>query len=201
MSQTSAVSKTYGNQFPSSGVPVGGKDNNGVFQPLLFDASGRLIVAVSGAGSGGTSSVDQSAFTAGVSAGTPIMAEDPTTGKLLIGQMVPGTRILSVGATITPVESSTVSVPSILTVGTGTASALAANINRKRVTLQNVGTTKIFVLFGTGTASASNYHLVLPAGGTTADGSSPVYSDIMWQGAIQVASSAAGGSLSVAEFS
>lgn len=100
----------------------------------------------------------------------------------------------------TPVASSTVSAVNIATVGTGTSTLLASNVNRKRVTLQNVGTTKIYILFGAGTASSSNYHIVLQPGGTTADGSSPIYSDTMWQGAIQASSSAGGGSVTVAEF-
>ena len=53
---------------------VGGQnENTNVAKPLLLDNSGNLKVAVTGAGSGGTSSVDESAFTPGASAGTPAM--------------------------------------------------------------------------------------------------------------------------------
>ena len=45
--------------------------------PFDFDSNGNLLVNVAaGGGAGGTSSVDATAFTAGFSSGTPIMAED-----------------------------------------------------------------------------------------------------------------------------
>lgn len=47
--------------------------NAGAFARLQLDASGNLKVAVTGAGSGGTSSVDGSTWTAATSAGTPVM--------------------------------------------------------------------------------------------------------------------------------
>jgi hypothetical protein len=56
--------------FPNEGVPVGGKSNLGVFVPLNVDASGNLLVSVTGAGSGGTSSSFGAAFPgAGTAAG------------------------------------------------------------------------------------------------------------------------------------
>lgn len=65
--------------------------------------------------------------------------------------------------------------------------------------LQNVGTTRIWILFGAGTPSSSNYHLSLPAGGNANDGSSPPYIDTMWIGQVQAISSAAGGSVNAFE--
>jgi hypothetical protein len=51
------------------------------------------VYLVNGA-SGGTSEVDETAFAAGVTAGTPIMGEDPLSGELLIIALAPGTRQL-----------------------------------------------------------------------------------------------------------
>lgn len=62
-----------GTAAPASATEVGAKDPSGNLQPLLVDVSGNLKVAVTGAGSGGTSSVDESAFSAGITAGTPAM--------------------------------------------------------------------------------------------------------------------------------
>lgn len=53
-------------------LEVGGDAPTGV-KALQLDASGNLKVAVTGAGSGGTSSVDESTFSAGTTAGTPAM--------------------------------------------------------------------------------------------------------------------------------
>ena len=194
-----AVGKTpYPNQ-----IPGWWQSSSGLIVPASCDANGNLLVNVAaGGGAGGTSSVDGTAFTAGSSSGTPIMAEDPISGNLLIAQMAPGTRNLQVAASVTvsPTQSSTVSAAGPTTIGTGSTTVVTASASTKRLSLQNTGTTVIYVLFGAGSASSSNYHLILPAGGTTKDGSSPIYSDIMWQGAVSVASSAAGGSLNVAVF-
>lgn len=62
-----------GSTAPRPVVQVGGTDPSGNLQSCEIDGSGNLKVAVTGAGSGGTSSVDESTFTAGVSAGTPAM--------------------------------------------------------------------------------------------------------------------------------
>ena len=68
---------------------VGGQnENTNVAKPLLLDNSGNLKVAVTGAGSGGTSSVDESGFTPGASAGTPAMGVYEATPTTLIdGQL------------------------------------------------------------------------------------------------------------------
>src|SRR5579862_133119 len=102
-------------------------------------------------GSGGTASIDEAAFTAGSSVGTPIMGEDPTSGELLIVQLAPGTRQLASSVTVSPTESSTVSLPSQVSVPTTGTQLLAANVARKRMRIQNIGTTTIYILFGAGT--------------------------------------------------
>jgi hypothetical protein len=185
------MSLTYVLDF--NGVPVAAIASP---QPVPGFQSGIQPVYVMNGGSGGTASSFGAPFPA---LGTPAGASDGTNMQPLL---VDGSgKLLVAGSlTVTPTESSTVSAPSIVTVGTGSSTLLAANSSRKRLTLQNMGTRVIFILFGAGTASSSNYHIALPPGGTTADGSSPVYSDIMWQGAIQASASGAGGSVAVGEF-
>lgn len=62
-----------GEPVPPAASPVGFKDASGNLANASLDGSGNLKVSVTGAGSGGTSSVDESTFTPGVSAGTPAM--------------------------------------------------------------------------------------------------------------------------------
>ena len=150
-----------------------------------------------GGGGGGTSSEFGTAFPAtGTAAGAL-----GTNGDMEPFSLDASGNLLVAGTlTVTPEESSTVSAAGPTTLGTTSAQLLAANALRKKLILQNVGTTKIWILFGAGTASAVNYHIALPAGGTANDGSCPVYIDEMWQGAIQAISSAAGGSVQAMEF-
>lgn len=166
-----------------------------------YDSVGNLLVNVAAGAGGGTSEIDESPFTAGVTPGTPIMGEDPTSGENLVLQTVPGTRILEVGGSITvsPVESDTCSTNALVAVSTSSVTAIAANASRKRLILQNQGTTILYILLGSGSASLTNYTFALAACGTTKDGSSPVIFDEMWQGAVQVISSAAGGLLNAQE--
>jgi hypothetical protein len=197
------------------------KNPTGDWVYLSVDADGKLQIAGGGAGGGGTSSTDGDVFTAGASAGTPAMAEDPTSGDLLILATVPGTRALLVGGAVTgpltdtqlratpvpvsgtlvatPTTSNTATAPAGNTIDGTAETVLAANANRKRLILQNVGTTRIYVAFGA-TPTTSNYHLALPAGGSQNDGSSAPYLDTLWIGDVQVISSAAGGLLQVTEF-
>lgn len=166
---------------------------------ILFDVNGNPVAF----GSGGTASADGTPFVAGSTLGTPMLAEDPTSGNLLVPQLSPGTRQLSVAGTFTssPPASSTVSAPSQPVIGAVTSvQLLAANAARKRMRLQNIGTTVMYILFGAGSATAANCHIVLPAGGTSEDGSSSIITDDMWQGRVAALSSAAGGIVSVAEF-
>lgn len=73
------ASGTIGAAVPATATPIGVKDNAGNLAYPQVDASGNLLVAVTGAGSGGTSSVDGSGYTAGASAGTAVIgARDDT---------------------------------------------------------------------------------------------------------------------------
>jgi hypothetical protein len=101
--------------------------------------------------------------------------------------------------TVPPITSNVSSAPAQTIVGTSAGQLLAANPNRKRLSIQNVGTTRIYLNFGDVNPTANAFHVALPAGGSTGDGSSPVFQDIMWTGAIQAISSAPGGLVAVAE--
>lgn len=69
----SAPSGTIGAAVPATASPAAVKDNAGNLAYPSLDASGNLLVAVTGAGSGGTSSTDGAGYTAGTTAGTPTM--------------------------------------------------------------------------------------------------------------------------------
>lgn len=69
----SAPSGTIGAAVPATASPVAGQDNAGNLAYFKFDGSGNLLTAVTGAGAGGTSSVDGAGYTAGTTAGTPAM--------------------------------------------------------------------------------------------------------------------------------
>jgi hypothetical protein len=166
-------------------------------EPIVL-VDGAVPVAIeSGGGSGGTASD----FAAPLPAvGTAIGAEDTGGAMAPLNLDASGNLKVSGSLTVTPEKSATVSAPGPTTIGTSSAQLLAANSNRKRMILQNVGTTRLYILFGAGTASAANYHIALPAGGNTNDGSSPPFVDTLWTGAVQAISSASGGSVQASEF-
>jgi hypothetical protein len=65
------------------------QDSTGQWVPASVDSNGNLKVAVTGAGSGGTSSPDETAFTPGTSVGTPAMgvvspSDTPPAGELAV---------------------------------------------------------------------------------------------------------------------
>jgi hypothetical protein len=167
----------------------------------LGTSGNPIYTSVTGAGSGGTSSVDQATFTSAVSAGTAAMGEFNGKQWILSCDTNRNLNVNIQSGTITssPVESGTCSTNAINTVGAGNVTVLASNSNRKMLILQNIGTTVIYVLYGGGAASATNFTFILPAGGSSKDGSSNVVRDIMWQGAVQCFSSAAGGQVSAQE--
>jgi hypothetical protein len=157
----------------------------------LLIAAGDANRAVQVAGAG-TAAEDESAFTPGSSKGTPLMVEFG--GELFIAAGDSSRRLQVAGAlTTTPPTASTATSAGPTAIGLSSAVALTANASRVRLVLQNVGTTQLYILEGSGSASSTNYTYILPMGGTTRDGSSPVVFDTIWKGAIQWASSAAGG--------
>lgn len=201
------MSKQYQHDEAAS-VPLGfvilTQSPSGILQAAQSDNSGNLKTSVTGAGSGGTSSVDEAAFSAGVSAGTPIMAYDPTSGELLICQTAAGTRSLAVSGSFssTPPTSNTSSAVAQKTVGTTSAQALAANASRKGCCVVNTGTTVLKLGLGQ-TPTQTGYHISLPACGNADDGSSNRWdgtiSGVLWTGAVNIISSASGGTYTTTE--
>lgn len=166
---------------------------------LSVDRNGNLRIL---AGSGGTSSVDESTFTAGASLGVPIMGWDATSGELLIAALSPGTRKLEVAGTFSasPATSSTISNSGQLTIGTSAVEVLAANTSRTRFRIQQDGTTIIWILYGGTNPTNGNYTVALARCGGVHDGSIPALDDYQWQGTVYAISSASGGSILFTEF-
>lgn len=95
--------------------------------------------------------------------------------------------------------SSTSSTPAQTSVGTTSAQILAANASRKRVMIQNTGTTVIKLNLGTATVTQTAYHVALQSCSSADAGDGGSYIDEMWTGAIQAISSAAGGTVVITE--
>ena len=95
--------------------------------------------------------------------------------------------------------SSNVSVPSAITINTTAIQLIPSNSTRKRVTLQNIGTTTIKVNLGTETPTQTLFHFSLPNCLSSGDGIGGFYSDDLWKGAIKAISSSSGGACSIFE--
>lgn len=167
-------------------------------------------VQVTGAGSGGTSSVDETPFVAGSSAGTNLMgvvnpADTPPNGDVAIAAL-DGARNLKVNVaagtlTTTPPSSTTATAPSSArkTVGASAILLLAANSNRVAFKLKQAGTLTVYIGCGAN-PTTSAYNDSLAAGGTTDDGSiAPIY-DTVYKGAIYGICASSGGAVAVTEF-
>ncbi len=76
------------------------------------------------------------------------------------------------------------STPAVATAGT----ALAANAARVYFQVQNIGASPLYVLFGAGTPSASNCHVVLKGGTAALDGTGGIYesSTVVYTGRVAV---------------
>ncbi|HZG51696.1 MAG TPA: hypothetical protein VEZ40_06140 [Pyrinomonadaceae bacterium] len=79
-------------------------------------------------------------------------------------------------------RSSAANVPVI---ATATGDAIAANASRKSWSLQNVGTTPLFVRLGAG-ASGTVFHFVLKPGTTDSDGLGALVGDDSYTGVVSV---------------
>jgi hypothetical protein len=77
---------------------------------------------------------------------------------------------------------------------------LPSNSNREGFRIQNVGTSVIKGTLGSIDPTQTVFHFILPAGGTTNDGSSPPYESFLWSGEVRVISSVDGGAVVVAEY-
>jgi hypothetical protein len=169
-------------------------DANGL--PVGSSAGALNVNIVSGGGSGGTASNFAAAFPG---TGTAAGAKTPGGNMAALNLDGSGNLLIAGSLSVGSVTSNTASAAAQTAVGTTAGQVLAANAGRKRVMLQNAGTTVIKIVLGAGTPTQSAYHLALPACGSANDGSNPPYQDIMWTGAIQAISSAAGGLLQVTE--
>lgn len=171
----------------------------GEAQDVQVDDSGNVYVNIAaGAAAGGTSSDFSAPFPA---IGTAVGASDGTNMQPLL---VDGSGNLKVaGSFSASTPSSNTASAAAQTAVSGTASQiLAANGSRKGLMIQNTGTTKIYIVLGAGTPSATVYHFALAAGGTANDGSSLIWfgpAGLLWLGAIQAISSAAGGTIVITE--
>jgi len=81
--QSSKGPSLIGQTVPPTAPLMGAQDPSGNVQPIKVDASGNVLTAVSGAGSGGTSAVDGAAFVADTTAGTPAMGAYQSTPSVL----------------------------------------------------------------------------------------------------------------------
>lgn len=84
-------------------------------------------------------------------------------------------------------------------ISTTAAQAVARRTARREVIIQNTGTTVLKLVLGTGTPTQTVYHVVLKAGTAADDGTGGVFISDTWIGAIQIISSASGGTYVLTE--
>jgi hypothetical protein len=128
-------------------------DSNGQAQNLVCNSSKELKVAVSGAGSGGTSSNFGDAFPA---AGTAAGFKDSTGLLMSPGNLDAGGNLKVAGTlSTTPASAATSALTNVVSAATS-ATALAANANRLGMTFNNDADVPCYLKYGT-TASASSF--------------------------------------------
>lgn len=127
----------------------------------IVDGSGNQITSFGG-GSGGTSSTDQSAFTAGSGFGTPAMGlfesspTNVTDGKVGVLGMTTDRKLKISGSfSSAPITSATNTLTSVAD-NASSVSLLASNAARLCFTLYNDSTSAVFVKCGA-TASATSF--------------------------------------------
>jgi len=185
----------YGWKIPSAEPGQGGGGGGGnvtITEPIgQTDMAASVSVVIAS----DQSDVPENLTTVG---GSPIALGQTTKSASL-----PVTLASDDTVSFSPSSSSTASNPVQTTVGTSAGQIIAANANRKALAIQNTGTTRIYLVLESGTPTATAYHIALPACGTANDGSSPLWdgtiSNILWLGAIQALSSAAGGTCVLTE--
>jgi hypothetical protein len=94
-------------------------------------------------------------------------------------------------ALITATEALTANSNAILA-GGASVQIIGANTERNglRVSLDSAATAPLYLLLGGGTASATNFHVCVKAGGPDWDGT--ISNGVLWRGAVQAFSGAAG---------
>lgn len=161
------------------------------------DPDGSIWVKITGGGgSGGTASSYGVAFPI---IGTAVGVKDNAGNMVPITLDATGKLPVSGSLAVTPTQSNTSSAPAQVAVGTSAVQLLAANVNRKRLRIQNTGTTRIKLSFGAVNPTATVYHRCLPACGSADDGSSAPVEDQIWTGSVQAIGSAAGGTVVIEE--
>lgn len=162
----SAPSGTIGAAVPATASPVAVKDNAGNLAYPLVDASGNLLVAVTGAGSGGTSSVDGAGYTAGTTAGTPSMGARDDTGttacaedKVCIARLTSSRALMVDGSATTQPVSGTVTTSPPANASTNVAQ-LAGTATSVNSGTKDAGTLRVVI--ATDQPALTNKLLVTP---------------------------------------
>jgi hypothetical protein len=106
---------------------------------------------------------------------------------------------MRVSGTVGQAGSSTATTPVQTPVGTGVAQLLAPNSSRRRLLVQNTGTTVLYLSLGPTAPTTTAYHVALAACSSADDGSGGTYVDEMWGGVVRATSSASGGTCVVTE--
>lgn len=160
-----------GKFVPGEAVPIGVRKNDGTLDFLRLNAAGALPVAVTGAGSGGTSSTDGDAFTAGVSAGTPgmgVFESAPSTvadGKIGLVGITNDRRLKVSSSPPTSTTSALTNVPENL----ASVTLLASNTARVAVEIYNDSDGVLLVKPGIGASATSFSWRVMPRSSLTTE--------------------------------
>lgn len=99
-----------------------------------------------------------------------------------------------------PAPQATVSAPAQTSVSDTAGLVLSANQKRKGFTVQNTGTTIIKLAFGSTNPTQTVYHVALAACTGADDGLGGLYVDDAFVGEVRAISSAAGGTMVIAEY-
>lgn len=177
----SGPSGTIGAAVPATASPAAVKDNAGNLAYPTLDVSGNLLVAVTGAGSGGTSSVDGSAYTAGTTAGTPLMGARDDAGTTACAEdknciaRLTSSRALLVDLSATAANTNKLLVTPDLPTGASTAAkqpalGTAGTASADVITIQGIAAmTKLLVTPDSVALPANQSVNVAQLAGTTTD--------------------------------
>lgn len=132
----------------------------------IVDGSGNQVTSFGG--SGGTSAVDESAFTVGSGQGTPVMGIfESSPSSLTNGQVglvgLTATRQMKVSGSFSsaPITAGTNTLSSVAENAASTT-VLAANANRLAFTLYNGSNSPCYIKFGAGASPSSFIKRMLP---------------------------------------
>ncbi len=114
----------------------------------------------------------------------------------LSGPLPPGTANLGDTGFV---RSASATQPQLVTVGTTAVPLLGTNLARRRLMLQNTGTTTLYLTFGLSAPTATVYHHALAGCGAANDGTGGTLWDETWTGPVQAIGSGGGGTVVVSE--